>query len=74
MITIIPKLIVNINLKEINILLNKKYIFIGFPYKAFGRVEGIVYDRKYYYLYQKVMDSDLNFNLSNDFVELLYNS
>ena len=73
-ITILPKLNVNINEKEINNLLNKKYIFIGYPYKAFGRVEGIVYDRKYYYLYQKVMYSDPNFSLTNDLVESINSS
>ena len=73
-ITILPKLSVNLNEDEIKKFVNKKYVFIGYPYKAFGRVEGIVYDRKYYYKYQNIVYSDPNFSLSNDLVESINNS
>ena len=72
--TILPKLIAKIDEKEINNYLVQKTIFIGYPYKAFGRLEGIIYDRKYYYLYKGTMYIDKNFRFSNELVEIVNNS
>ena len=72
--TIIPKLLPNINENEIKNFLLRKDIFIGYPYKAFGRVEGIIYDRNYYYLYKEKVYTDSNFQFSNDLVDSIYNS
>ena len=72
--TIIPKLTVIINENEINNFLSQKDIFIGYPYKAFGRVEGIIYDRNYYYLYKGEMYTDKDFRFSNELAESINNS
>ena len=77
-IAIIPKLIEKIEKhldeKMINDFLVQRSVFIGYPYKAYGRVEGIVYNQKYYYLFKGVMYIDNNFRYSNEFVEMINNS
>ena len=40
----------NINLDSIHKYLLEKVIFIGYPYKAFGKLTGIIYDQKSYIL------------------------
>ena len=72
--TIYPKLNVKINEKEIYNYLVQKNIFFGYPYKAFGRVEGIVYDRKYYYLFKGTMYTDKDFKYSNELEQIISNS
>ena len=65
-ITIIPKLSVNIDKKQIDTFLEQKYIFFGYPYKAFGRIEGIIYDKNYYYLYKGKVKPNDDFRYSNE--------
>ena len=65
-ITIIPKLSVNIDKNQINTFLEQKYIFFGYPYKAFGRIEGIIYDKNYYYLYKGKVKPNDDFRYSNE--------
>ena len=65
-ITIIPKLSVNIDKNQINTFLEQKYIFFGYPYKAFGRIEGIIYDKNYYYLYKGKAKPNDDFRYSNE--------
>ena len=67
--TIIPKLVVDISEIEIHKFLEQKNIFIGYPYKAFGKVIGIIYDKKYYYLYKDKMYTDEYFKYSNELEE-----
>ena len=65
-ITIIPKLSVNIDKKQIDTFLEQKYIFFGYPYKAFGRIEGIIYDKNYYYLCKGKVKPNDDFRYSNE--------
>ena len=67
--TIIPRLVVDISEIEIHKFLEQKNIFIGYPYKAFGKVIGIIYDKKYYYLYKDKMYTDEYFKYSNELEE-----
>ena len=73
-ITIHPKLIATIDENQLFNFLSEKSIFIGYPYKAFGRLEGIIYDRKYYYLYKGTMYTDKDFRFNNELVEVVNNS
>ena len=68
-ITIHPKLTAKIDKDQIFNFLNQKYIFFGYPYKAFGRLEGIMYDKKYYYLHKG--KSDNNFRYSNELENII---
>ena len=72
--TIHPKLVVKIDEKELYNYLVEKNIFIGYPYKAFGRIEGIIYDRKYYYLYKGTMFTDKDFRFNNELEEIINSS
>ena len=69
--TIVPKLVVDINKEQIKKFLFGKNIFIGYPYKAFGKVVGIIYDRNYYYLYNNEMYIDKYFKYSNELEEVI---
>ena len=73
-ITIHPKLIATIDENQLFNFLTEKSIFIGYPYKAFGRLEGIIYDRKYYYLYKGTMFTDKDFRFNNELIEVINNS
>jgi hypothetical protein len=73
-ITIHPKLVATIDENQLFNYLSEKSIFIGYPYKAFGRLEGIIYDRKYYYLYKGTMFTDKDFRFNNELVEIVNNS
>ena len=72
--TIAPKLSVIVNEEQIYNFLVQKSIFIGYPYKAYGKLVGIVYDRKYYYLFKDTLYTDSNFKLTNELEESIKNS
>ena len=72
--TIIPKLVINLDEKEINNLLAQRNLFIGYPYKAYGRIEGIIYNKQYYYLFKGTMFIDNKFRYNNEIVEIINNS
>ena len=73
-ITIHPKLSVKIDQDQIFNFLSQKYIFFGYPYKAFGKVIGIIYDRKYFYLYKGKLFHDNEFRYSNEVENMINNS
>ena len=72
--TIIPKLVINLDEKEINNILAQRNLFIGYPYKAYGRIEGIIYNKQYYYLFKGEMLIDKKFRYNNEIVETIKNS
>ena len=70
-ITIIPILREKLNDKQIQKFLFNKTIFVDYPYKSLARLQGIVFQRKYYYLYKDQMFIDSNYRYSNDLVDTI---
>ena len=76
-ITIHPKLNpkININFDDAQLfnLLSQKNIFFGYPYKAFGRLDGIIFDHKYYYIYKNKLYIDDKYKYPNDLENIINN-
>ena len=73
-ITIHPKLTVKIDQEQLQNFLSQKYIFFGYPYKAFGRLVGVIYDKNYYYMYKGKFFHDTDFKYSNEIENSIYNT
>jgi len=74
-ITIHPKLNIKIeNDEQIHEILSKKNIFFGYPYKAFGRLEGIIIDKQYYYIYKDKLFPDKYFKYSTELENIINNN
>ena len=69
-----PKINIKIDKDQINNFLNEKYIFFGYPYKAFGRLEGIIFDHNYYYLVKGKLTPDYYFKYSNSVENAINNN
>ena len=73
-ITIHPIINIEINKDVIfNFLMNKN-IFFGYPYKAFGRLEGIIFDGKYYFVYKDKLYQDYKFKYSTELENIITNN
>ena len=68
-ILILPKMKEKINDKKINKYLHKETIFIDYPYKAYAKINGFIYGRNYYYLYNNILYIDSNFKLLKEVIE-----
>ena len=74
-IVVYPQLrIKNFNEQIIEKLLRTRTIFINYPYKSFGKLNGIVYQYQFYYLYQNKLYIDPNFQLFKDLIDKISNS
>jgi 5'-3' exonuclease len=74
-ITIHPKLNIKIeNNEQIQEILSKKNIFFGYPYKAFGRLEGLIIDKQYYYIYKDKLYPDKYFKYSTELENIINNN
>jgi len=73
-ITIHPKLTVKIDQEQLQNFLSQKYIFFGYPYKAFGRLVGVIYDKNYYYMYKGKFFHDTDFKYSNEIENSINNT
>ena len=51
-----------------------KNIFFGYPYKAFGRLEGIIFDGKYYFVYKDKLYQDYKFKYSTELENIITNN
>ena len=72
-ITIHPKLSIQLDEEKILQFLLEKNVFLGYPYKAFGRLEAIIFDRQYYYLYKDKLKIDVDYKYPNDMENILSN-
>ena len=72
-ITIHPKLSIQLDEEKILQFLLEKNVFLGYPYKAFGRLEAIIFDRQYYYLYKDKLKIDVDYKYPNDMENILCN-
>ena len=68
-INILPTLKEKINEKKIEKYLKEKTIFIDYPYKLLGKIKGLIYGKKYYYLYKNILFTDSDFKLNNEVIE-----
>ena len=74
-IMIYPQLrIKNFNDQLIEKLLKTRNVFINYPYKTFGKLNGIVYQYQFYYLYENKLYIDPNFQLFKDLIDKISNS
>ena len=73
-ITIHPIINIELNDDIIRDFLIKKNIFFGYPYKAFGRLEGIIFDRKYYFVYKDKLTIDYKFRYSTELENIINNN
>ena len=68
-INILTTLKEKINEKKIEKYLKEKTIFIDYPYKLLGKIKGLIYGKKYYYLYKNILFTDSDFKLNNEVIE-----
>ena len=73
-ILILPKLSIKLDEQVIRKFLFKPNIFVNYPFKTFAKLLGFVFNKKYYYIYDKVMYIDSNFVFQNELPDLIYKS
>jgi 5'-3' exonuclease len=71
-IVILPKITQKLDEPIIKKFLFKPNIFVNYPFKSFGKLLGFVFNKCYYYIYDKVMYIDSNFILENEITDLIY--